>query len=178
MQKSIFNKLGICLAVVLIISEGCYLNKVGQIENDKPIYCDSILNSIIEQPVEKIVQNLFNITLCSQGIDSFDVTCLGPIFSQFLFDEEKTYRAFLIEIDSFKNTDNYLAIRNQLYPDYYLKNKIAKITEWEKDKDLFKSIGATDKFLKLYEIHLKENCDNIKTHKILCEEMKKIYPEL
>jgi len=153
----------------------CTLNLLAQTEP-----CDSaILNTEFamiqhnEAELMAVIEAIKKLGSC--GLEEADLELLleGPMLSSIMMAIVKDGKIKLIEFIEFfngiRNSEGYLAIRDNLLFKKRISTRIANLENWAADKLVFKSMGAPDRHLDEMEGWIKAS-DGTLTYKELVEK--------
>lgn len=135
--------------------------------------CNSLLSKKLHS--DSLVLDLNQLVQCELGMDSFNLQYGGPYYLQIiqnLNEEDATYGDFLKSFKKFKKGALYLQYKNQVYPDYMFKDRLAKIENWTEDSLALSKMNAPEEFLRNYKPFVKTHADGKTKHGVLLQQFK------
>lgn len=174
------------LLLVSLTSLASAQNTVA-VQIDKPLDCSSLQSETMTFLVDGSLQSAAVVKrevhkLKACGLDDYDVRFFGRIESlstmlkkltQDQLIDSLTYGDLLTGINDMKQTANYVQLKKLALISQQLAETKGNIRTWEKDKQLFNELGASQQVIDKVYRYLREYPDNELTYQELLTKLKK-----
>jgi hypothetical protein len=137
--------------------------------------CAELLSKKVSSNTDSVAVDLYNLSLCSSVIDSFDLEYMGPFLIEITLKNAKVksdYKNLIKDFEEFKTTKSYTATKEEFYPQYVFKKSIATKNSWPSDSLKLIQMDVPSDFIEGYGEFIKEFYSHRKTHGFLLEEYR------